>query len=68
LFFSISDYKSGEVEISILGAERNVLYANLFKTELSGVSTNIVGYIPKILKLDFRNFSGKLKVHITRND
>ena len=68
VFVSIRNYSSGIVSITVIGDNKLNLYSASFTDNTAGQSTKITNHVPEKVRLEFRNFSGNLKVRVTRSN
>lgn len=68
VFVSIRNYSSGIVSITVIGDNKLNLYSASFTDNAAGQSTKITNHVPEKVRLEFRNFSGNLKVRVTRSN
>jgi len=65
LYFTLSDYKSGTVSISILNKDDGLIFSEQYADNLPGFYYEIKGNLPAKIKIRCSDFSGKLKVQLT---
>lgn len=63
---SLKDYSGGSVHVQIIADNLSTLYDDVLAGEVSGKQTSVINHIAQKVRLDFRNFSGKLKVQLTK--
>jgi hypothetical protein len=61
----VENYKSGEADIGIFSAGK-ILHETTVSGNTNGSSTDIIGANPYIVKIKCENFTGQLKVQLTR--
>jgi hypothetical protein len=66
VYLSIIDYNSGTVEVSLLGKSKRVIFSKRIDTEINGEIARIYNEIPDAVIINFKNFTGKFKVTISR--
>ncbi|PIW69602.1 MAG: hypothetical protein COW08_06295 [Ignavibacteriales bacterium CG12_big_fil_rev_8_21_14_0_65_30_8] len=66
IFISVSEYTSGFVSVTIIGDNLLNLYTTTFTNNGSSPSKKITNHVPEKIKVNFQNFSGKLKIRINR--
>lgn len=66
LYFNLSGYKAGYVSINIYNKENRLVYTKFLNLDNQEISAQIVGETPHSIEMDFREFSGKLKVQLAR--
>jgi hypothetical protein len=65
LSLSVAEYGSGEANITVLSTDL-VLKESKLDNNVTGTYTDITGLNPDIIKIICRNFTGQLKVQLTR--
>jgi hypothetical protein len=68
LFFSINGYVSGSVQISVFNDQNDSFFQETLSQNITGVSVDFDEKIPNSIVLSFYNFTGKLKVQLTKLD
>jgi len=68
LFFSLNSYVSGAVQISVFNDQNDLFFQETLNQNITGVSVDFEGKIPNSIVLAFYNFTGKLKVQLTKLD
>ena len=66
IFISVSEYTSGFVSVTIIGDNLLNLYTTTFTNNGSSPPKKITNHVPEKIKVNFQNFSGKLKIRINR--
>lgn len=66
IYSVIADYSSGYVEIKVKTDRNNILYSEVFEEDTRGTLKNIEGSQPDVIVVNFQNFTGKLKVTLSR--
>lgn len=66
IFISVSEYSSGFVSITVIGDNLSNLYSTSFTDNGSSPPQKITNHVPEKIKVNFQNFSGKLKISINR--
>lgn len=64
---SVTNYSSGIVIITVVGDNLMNLYTSSFTNNGNSPTVKITNHIPEKIKVDFQNFSGKLKININRS-
>lgn len=67
IFVSVVDKQSGTITINILNDRRNLIYIASIETEVPGLVDRIQGNIPNKVKIIFKDFSGKVRIQISKN-
>lgn len=67
ILVSVIDRQSGTVTINILNDKRNLIYIASIETEVPGLVDRIQGNIPNKVKIIFKDFSGKVRVQLSKN-
>jgi hypothetical protein len=68
LYSLISDHTSGYVEVKVQTNNNYTVFAKVYNSDTSGSFENIEGYKPDIITFNFNNFTGRLKLQLTRSD
>ena len=66
IYSVLADYSSGYVELKVKTSRNNVLYSKVFDNDTRGTLENIEGSQPDIIVINFQNFTGKLKITLSR--
>ena len=66
IYSIIADYSSGYVQVQVKTNSNSVLYSKVFEANTNGILGNINGSQPQVISLDFRNFTGKLQITLSR--
>jgi|UniRef100_A0A7V2ZHU3 hypothetical protein len=67
ILVSVIDRQSGTVTINVLNDNRNLIYIASIETEVPNLIDRIQGNIPNKVKIIFTNFSGKLRIQLSKN-
>lgn len=67
ILVSVVDKQSGTITINILNDRRNLIYIASIETEVPGLVDRIQGNIPNKVKIIFKDFSGKVRIQISKN-
>ncbi len=65
---SVSEYSSGIVSITVVGDNLQNLYTSSFTENRTGEMGTIINHVPEKVKIEFNNFTGKLKVRINKSN
>ncbi len=68
ILISVVDRQSGSVNINVLNNSRNLIYIASIETEVPYLLDRIQGNIPDSLKIVFTDFSGKLRLQLSKNN
>ncbi|WP_337872322.1 hypothetical protein [Ignavibacterium sp.] len=68
ILISVVDRQSGSVTINVLNNSRNLIYIASIETEVPYLLDRIQGNIPDSLKIVFTDFSGKLRLQLSKNN
>lgn len=63
---TVSDYSGGTVYINVIGDNLSTLYNNQISNDINGKQASIENHIADKLHVEFYNFSGKLKIQMTK--
>ena len=63
---SIVDYSSGYVSISVIDREENLRFSFLGNEDERLFSETLIGYVPSNIRIRAVDFSGKLKIVVTK--
>jgi len=66
ILVSVLDRQSGSVRINILNNTKNLIYTANIETEVQDLVDRIQGNIPDKVKIIFTNFSGKLRIQLSK--
>ncbi len=66
IYSIIADYSSGNVQVQVKTGSNSVLYSQTFEGNTRGILGNINGSQPQVIAIDFRNFTGKFQVTLSR--
>jgi len=66
IYSIIADYSSGYVQVQVKTGSNSVLYSEKFDANTRGVLGNIYGSQPQVIAIEFRNFTGKFQVTLSR--
>jgi hypothetical protein len=67
ILVSVIDRQSGTVTINVLNDNRNLIYIASIETEVPNLIDRIQGNIPNKVKVIFKNFSGKVRIQLSKN-
>lgn len=67
ILVSVIDRQSGKVTINVLNDSKNLIYVVSIETEVPGLVDRIQGNIPNKVKIIFKDFSGKVKIQLSKN-
>lgn len=67
ILVSVIDRQSGTVTINVLNDSKNLIYVASIETEVPGLVDRIQGNIPNKVKIIFKDFSGKVKIQLSKN-
>lgn len=67
ILVSVIDRQGGTVTINVLNDNRNLIYIASIETEVPNLVDRIQGNIPNKVKIIFTNFSGKLRIQLSKN-
>lgn len=67
ILVSVIDRQSGTVTINVLNDSKNLIYVVSIETEVPGLVDRIQGNIPNKVKIIFKDFSGKVKIQLSKN-
>lgn len=67
ILVSVIDRQSGKVTINVLNDSKNLIYVASIETEVPGLVDRIQGNIPNKVKIIFKDFSGKVKIQLSKN-
>jgi hypothetical protein len=67
ILVSVIDRQSGTVTINVLSDNRNLIYIASIETEVPNLIDRIQGNIPNKVKVIFKNFSGKVRIQLSKN-
>ena len=68
VFVSVNNYSSGIVSITVIGDNKLDLYSISFTDNGTGQTAKIINHVPEKVRLEFINFSGNLKVRVTKSN
>ena len=68
VFISITNYSSGMVSVTIVGDNKLDLYSLSFTGNTNGRFAKITNHVPEKVRLEFKNFSGSLRLKVTRSN
>lgn len=63
---SVVDREKGNVTVNVLNVNRNLIYVASIETESADLVDRIYGNIPDKVKISFKDFSGKLRVQLSK--
>jgi hypothetical protein len=63
---SISDYSSGYIRINVLDIQSNDRFSYFGDDDEVYFTEELFGYVPRSIKINTVNFSGKFKIQLTR--
>jgi hypothetical protein len=66
VYLSILDYSSGTVDVSLLGKSKKVIFSKMIDTGINGEIARLNNEVPDAVIMNFKNFTGKFKVTISR--
>lgn len=64
----ITDHASGYVEVKILTSNDNVIFNKIYSDDTGGTFDNIDGFQPDKINLKFNNFTGQLRLRLSKID
>lgn len=65
IYSIIADHSSGYVQVQVKSNTNSVLYSEIFENNTRGTLENISGAQPRIIAIDFQNFTGKFQVTLS---
>lgn len=68
ILVSVIDRQSGSVTINVLNNNRNLIYIASIETEVPNLINRIYGNVPDNVKVVFNDFSGKLRIQLSKNN
>ncbi len=68
IFISVIDREKGILRINVLNENNNIIYVASIETEIPTLIDRIRGNIPNKIRLSCTDFSGKLRVQLSRAD
>lgn len=68
ILVSVIDRQSGSVTINVLNNSRNLIYIASIETEVPNLIDRIQGNVPDNVKVVFNDFSGKLRIQLSKNN
>lgn len=68
ILVSVIDRQSGSVTINVLNNSRNLIYIASIETEVPNLIDRIQGNVPDSVKVVFNDFSGKLRIQLSKNN
>lgn len=68
ILVSVIDRLSGSVTINVLNKSRNLIYIASIETEVPNLIDRIQGNVPDNVKIVFNDFSGKLRIQLSKNN
>lgn len=66
VYLNVTGYKAGNVVVYIYGKENRLIYTKALNYDEQEVSAQVVGEAASLVSLKFNEFSGKVKVELTR--
>lgn len=66
VYVTVIDYQGGSVQIKVIGESKQVLYQALVTSDMSGKQASIINHLPESVSLLFQNFSGRLKIELSK--
>jgi len=66
LELNVRDYSGGTVYIKVIGDNLATLYDDQINNDINGKQATIVNHIADKLQVEFYNFSGKVKIQLTK--
>lgn len=67
ILVSVIDRQSGTLTINVLNDKRNLIFIASIETEVPGLIDRIQGNIPNKVKIIFKDFSGKVRIQLSKN-
>ncbi|MGQ9643406.1 MAG: hypothetical protein ACUVT3_06080 [Ignavibacterium sp.] len=67
ILVSVIDRQSGTVTINVLNDSKNLIYVASIETEVPDLVDRIQGNIPNKVKIIFKDFSGKVRIQLSKN-
>lgn len=67
ILISVIDRQNGNVTINVLNENKHLIYVASIETELSNLVDRIRGNVPKKIKISCRDFSGKIKIQLSKS-
>ncbi|MCL6493888.1 MAG: hypothetical protein K6T54_03810 [Ignavibacterium sp.] len=67
ILVSVIDRQGGTITINVLNNNRNLIYIASIETEVPSLVDRIQGNIPDKVKIIFKNFSGKVRIQLSKN-
>lgn len=68
IFISVVDRQKGSVTVNALGENKNLIYVASIETEIPYLIDRIRGNVPNKVKIFCTEFSGKIRVQLSRAD
>jgi len=68
VFVSVKDYSSGIVSVTIIGDNKLNLYSASLTENGNAQTVQIRNHVPEKVRVEFRNFSGKFKIRVSRSN
>ncbi len=66
IFISVVDRQKGNVTVNVLSENKNLIYVASIETEIPYLIDRIRGNVPNKVKISCNDFSGKLRVQLSR--
>lgn len=66
IFISVVDRQKGNVTVNVLSENKNLIYVASIETEIPYLIDRIRGNVPNKVKISCTDFSGKLRVQLSR--
>lgn len=64
----VTDHSSGYVGVKVQTNNDNVVFAKVYSSDTRGTFDNIEGSQPDVITFNFNNFSGRLRLQLSRID
>lgn len=68
IFISVVDRQKGNVTVNVLSENKNLIYVASIETEIPYLIDRIRGNVPNKVKISCSDFSGKIRVQLSRSD
>jgi hypothetical protein len=66
VFISILDYSKGSVELSLLSKSKRIIFNKTAAADISGEYSRLSNEIPDAVVMNFKDFTGKIKLTLSR--
>jgi len=63
---TVTNYTGGSAHLKVVGDNKEILYEELIDRNFSGIQESIKNHVADVVNLNFNNFSGRIKVQLTK--